>query len=42
MVPRYFPCAHKYATDCFNEKIPVDCFCDRTLFRRYCDKNKKN
>lgn len=31
--------ARKYANDCFNEKIPLDCYCEKTLFRRYYDKN---
>lgn len=30
--------AHKYATDCFNAKQPLDCMCETTLFRRMCKK----
>lgn len=32
--------AHKYATDCFNAKVPLDCMCEKTLFRRYCAKKR--
>lgn len=26
--------AHDYATRCFQQKKPLDCYCERTLFRR--------
>lgn len=32
--------AHQYATDCFNAKVPLDCYCERTLFRRHCAAKK--
>lgn len=30
-----------YVDECFTEKIPIDCFCKKTLFRKYCEKLKK-
>ena len=33
--------AHQFATDCFNAKVPLDCYCERTLFRRLCEKRRE-
>ena len=27
-----------YILKCFHEQIPLDCFCQKELFRRYCKK----
>ena len=32
--------ASKYAMECFNAKVPLDCMCENTLFQRYCAKKK--
>lgn len=30
--------AHVYATECFNEQKPLDCYCHKKLFRRMYEK----